>query len=62
MLAPLHSPTALDIYDGAIAELKVAGAQFLGGGVGVGGGVGSGRYEDLASPFDRGTVVHPNHG
>jgi aldehyde dehydrogenase family 7 protein A1 len=52
LLAPLHSPAALDIYDGSIAELKAAGAQFLGG-------VGSGRYEDLAPPFDRGNFVRP---
>jgi aldehyde dehydrogenase family 7 protein A1 len=53
LLGPLHSPAALDIFDDSIAELKAAGAQIFSG------GVGSGRYEDLASPLDRGNFVRP---
>ena len=53
LLGPLHSRAALTIYDDAIAELKDAGAQILGGG--------SGRYDelDLPAPLDHGNFVRP---
>ena len=55
LLGPLHSRAALDIFDGAVAELSAAGAQIVFGG----GGGGSGRYEDLASPLGGGNFVRP---
>jgi len=69
LLGPLHSRAALDVYDGAIKDLKAAGAQILiggdrdgerstGGGGGGGGGNG-GRYEGLEPPLDRGNFVRP---
>ena len=58
LLGPLHSRAALDIFDDAIAELKAVGAQIVSAG---GDGSGSGqRYEDLASPLDRGNFVRPS--
>ena len=58
LLGPLHSRAALDIFDDAIAELKAVGAQIISAG---GNGDGSGRrYEDLASPLDRGNFVRPS--
>jgi aldehyde dehydrogenase family 7 protein A1 len=54
LLGPLHSRAALDIFDDAIAELKGAGAQI------VSAGDGSGRYEDLTPPLDRGNFVRPS--
>jgi aldehyde dehydrogenase family 7 member A1 len=56
LLGPLHSRAALDVYDDAIKDLKVAGAQILGGG---GGGRSGGRFEDLQPPLDRGNFVRP---
>ncbi|KAI0251827.1 Aldehyde/histidinol dehydrogenase [Lactifluus subvellereus] len=52
LLGPLHTRAALDIYDGAIAELRVAGADILAGG---------GRYDvaDLPHPLDGGNFVRP---
>jgi aldehyde dehydrogenase family 7 protein A1 len=55
LLGPLHSRAALDVYDGAIKDLKAAGAQIL---IGGGGGDG-GRYEGLEPPLDRGNFVRP---
>jgi len=57
LLGPLHSPAALDIFDDSIAELKAAGAQILSSSGSSGGS--SGRYDDLASPLDRGNFVRP---
>jgi aldehyde dehydrogenase family 7 protein A1 len=56
LLGPLHSRAALDIFDGAVAELSAAGAQIVFGG---GGGGSSGRYEDLAPPLGGGNFVRP---
>jgi aldehyde dehydrogenase family 7 protein A1 len=56
LLGPLHSRAALDIYDGAITDLKAAGAQIL---IGGGSGGGGGRYDDLEPPLDRGNFVRP---
>ena len=57
LLGPLHSRAALDIFDGAVAELSAAGAQIVYGDGGSGGG--SGRYEDLAPPLGGGNFVRP---
>ncbi|KAI0299436.1 NAD-aldehyde dehydrogenase [Multifurca ochricompacta] len=50
LLGPLHTPVALDIYNGAITELKAAGADILAGG---------GRYDGLPSPLNQGNFVRP---
>ena len=53
LLGPLHTRAALSIYDGAIAELRAAGADIL---------VGGGRYdiaEDLPHPLAGGNFVRP---
>jgi aldehyde dehydrogenase family 7 member A1 len=53
LLGPLHSRAALNIYDDTINELKDAGAEMILG------NSGSGRYETLTSPLDRGNFVRP---
>jgi aldehyde dehydrogenase family 7 member A1 len=66
LLGPLHSRAALDVYDGAIKDLKAAGAQILVAGdresgrskTGDGAG-GAGRYDSLEPPLDRGNFVRP---
>jgi aldehyde dehydrogenase family 7 member A1 len=55
LLGPLHTRSALDIYDNAIRELRTAGADIL---------VGGARYYDdgverLPPPLDRGNFVRP---
>jgi aldehyde dehydrogenase family 7 protein A1 len=53
LLGPLHTRAALSIYDGAIAELRAAGADILAGG---------GRYdvaEDLPHSLAGGNFVRP---
>ena len=63
LLGPLHSRGALDIFDGAVAELNAAGAQIIFGGSSSSnnnnGVRSSGRYQDLASPLDGGNFVRP---
>ncbi|KAH9974235.1 NAD-aldehyde dehydrogenase [Lactifluus volemus] len=55
LLGPLHTRSALDIYDNAIRELRTAGADIL---------IGGARYYDdgverLPPPLDRGNFVRP---
>jgi aldehyde dehydrogenase family 7 protein A1 len=60
LLGPLHSRGALDIFDGAVAELNAAGAQIIfSGSNSSNNSVSSGRYADLASPLDGGNFVRP---